>query len=132
MDPFVGHGGRAAEIMEGVSTFCNNNNDDDGQEKNDSNDDDDDRPPPMTVGAVTALDLYAQTLLTKRLYLNKNNKQHSPYLDYISSGSSALDQLLVPDTTYSSFEEGCNLSSYPFHIPTLDCYNNNNNNNNLS
>ncbi|KAK1739158.1 DNA repair protein RAD51D [Skeletonema marinoi] len=130
MDPFVGHGGRAAEIMEGVSTFCRNNattnnNNNDGQEKNDN--DDDDRPPPMTAGAVTALDLYAQTLLTKRLYLNTNNKQHSPSLEYISTGSSALDQLLLPDTTYSSFEEGCNLSSSPFHIPTLDCYNNNNN-----
>ncbi|KAL7494047.1 hypothetical protein ACHAWT_002813 [Skeletonema menzelii] len=108
LDPFVGHGGRAAEIIDGVTTFVDTTT---GQENNVP---ELIRPPPITVGAVTALDLYAKTFLTKRLY-DYSKKEDA---EYISTGSLQLDQLLVPDTDYCSFEEGCNLSSsFPFHIP---------------
>ena len=162
-DPIVGHGGRALEIINGVTKFCVGNNDDDGHNDNDHNDghqydneNDHDhlrRPSAITVGAVTALDLYAQSLLMKRLYssysssssaVNSSSSKHHHHnnnptqqqqpthhpLEYISTGSMALDTLLLPNNN------GCywwdNNLSFPFQIPNFDCSSNNNNNNNAT
>lgn len=135
LDPFVGHAGRAAEIREGinqVSAYCTI-----GQQKELLNDSQEEiieeegkqqRPAPIILGAVTALDLYAQTLLTKRIYASYSSKTNNDEqllghsLEYISTGSRGLDVLLLPEIAYTSFEEGCDLSSpcSNFHVPNFD------------
>jgi hypothetical protein len=126
LDPYIGHGGRAVEIREGVTKFCcccvASSSSSPPVDDDESNDDH--RPQAITVGAVTALDLYAQTLLMKRNY-SSNNKNTPNHLEYISTGSVALDQLLLPSNEYHTFDEGYwNNLSAPFHIPNFDCYNN--------
>ena len=149
LDPYIGHGGYASEVISTVSKFCRGVSNDDNEhyqqeeqeeeENNSSYSNSNEgnlRPQAMVVGAITSLDLYAHSLLMKRIYSSNS----SEYNNNIGTGSISLDQLLLPDTTYSSFEDGSNLSSLlPFHIPTNDnnkfedhCYRNGNNANNNS
>lgn len=127
-DPFVGHADHAAEVVAGVTRWCvdvdgladlyardsRSSEKDAPDERNQNNTSFHNtlRSPPLIIGAITALDLCAQTLFTQNI-----NVQHN--LEYIGTGSIALDQLLTPNHAYSSFEHGLALP-FPFNIPRRD------------
>ena len=143
LDPYIGHGGYVSEIISTVNKFCcrgvSNDDNEYQQQQQHSSNEGSLRPQAMVVGAITALDLYAHSLLMKRIYTSSNSSSSYNNNNNIGTGSISLDQLLLPDTTYSSFEDGSNLSSlFPFQFPTNDtkfdddCYRNDNNANDNS
>ena len=119
-DPYVGHGGYADEIVAGVTKYCivyddesvsnEQHNDVEGVVRRKIT-----HPKALIAGAVTALDLCARQLLLKNMCSQQTNG-NGQYLDCIRTGSTSIDQLLAPDITYSTFDNGWSMP-YPYKIP---------------
>jgi len=76
----------------------------------------------LLAGAVTALDLCARELLLKNISksstaANTTLSSISCSKDCIRTGSKSIDQLLAPDSSYTSFHGGWTIS-YPYKIPS--------------
>ena len=120
---YIGHGKQCEEIINCVSRYCiaNDNNDDINDQHRLNNR----RPTALLAGAVTALDLCARELLLKSISsssqyngtANTTSLSNGHYKDRISTGSKSIDQLLSPDSSYTSFDEGWTIS-YPYKIPS--------------
>lgn len=110
-DPFIGHGGRANEIIDCVTKFriLDDGNDNDANDGHVGQSSCRRRQEAITVGAVTALDLYAHTLLMKKRFSSNDGSN----LEYIGTGSMALDQLLLDDDCNNNNS----LLSFPYSIP---------------
>ena len=118
---YIGHGKQCEEIINCVSRYCIANNDDINDQISNKH-----RPTALLAGAVTALDLCARELLLKSISSSSsryngtvaaNNIGLSRGQDCISTGSKSIDQLLAPDSSYTSFHEGWTIS-YPYKIPS--------------
>ena len=72
-------------------------------------------PKALIAGAVTALDLCARQLLLKNM-CSQQTVNADGHLDCIRTGSTSIDQLLAPDSTYSTFDNGWSMP-YPYKIP---------------
>jgi len=113
---YIGHGKQCEEIINCVSGYCIVN--DDQQQTNKH------RPTALLAGTVTALDLCARELLLKNLATSSTSGNGiGRSNDYISTGSKSIDQLLAPDSSYTSFDEGWTIS-YPYKIPSNNNYEN--------
>jgi len=114
---YIGHEKQCEEIISCVSRYCIANSDDQQHRLNDN-------PTALLAGAVTALDLCARELLLKSISSSStsgngtaNTMTLSRGQDFISTGSKSIDQLLSPDSSYTSFDEGWTIS-YPYKIPS--------------
>jgi hypothetical protein len=140
-NPYSGHARHASEVAEAVTKYCCCINDNGGDDGNDEEDDATNttnnklrgrkggsqqqqhhgitRPKPLLAGAITALDMCAHARYIKNMHVNRgdsvsNQQQHcSTYLSCIRTGSNAIDTLLAPDHSYSSFDDGWSMP-YPF------------------
>jgi len=140
LNPYSGHARHAADVAAGVTKLC-------CIDENDVDNDDDTgatierqerrrilgskrvftRPKPLLSGAITALDMCARARYIKTMTsgCNKYNivdkdvsiQQRSKYLACIRTGSDAIDKLLAPDHSYSSFDDGWNMP-HPFATNT--------------
>jgi len=118
---YIGHGKQCEEIINCVSRYCIANNDDINDQRLNS------CPTALLAGAVTALDLCARELLLKNISKSRTLHSHSHTAannmglsrgqDCISTGSKSIDQLLAPDSSYTSFHDGWTIS-YPYKIPS--------------
>jgi len=116
---YIGHGKQCEEIIDCVSTYCIAIDDGDDQQNITKYR----RPTALLAGAVTALDLCARELLLKSIPNNSTfgngtaNSSRGHSKDCIRTGSKSIDQLLAPDSSYTSFDEGWTIS-YPYKIPS--------------
>ena len=120
---YIGHGKLSEEIINCVSRYCIANHNDDVQQQQTNKR----RPTALLAGAVTALDLCARELLLKSIpkssTLHGNGTANNISLrrghrnDCIRTGSKSIDQLLSPDSSYTSFDQGWTIS-YPYKIPS--------------
>jgi len=119
---YIGHGKQCEEIINCVSRYCIANDDNDQQRRLNNR-----RPTALLAGAVTALDLCARELLLKSISKSRtfgngtandmSGLRRGHCKDCISTGSKSIDQLLAPDSSYTSFDEGWTIS-YPYKIPS--------------
>ncbi|KAL7433354.1 hypothetical protein ACHAXH_005529 [Discostella pseudostelligera] len=136
-NPYSGHARHAADVAAGVTQLCCiDENDDDNDDQNPtierqgkrilgSHQHEFNRPKPLLSGAITALDMCARARYIKTITsgCNKNNivdndfsnQQRSKHLDCIQTGSDAIDKLLAPGHSYSSFDDGWSMP-HPFAI----------------
>jgi len=119
---YIGHGKQCEEIIHCVSRYCIANHNDDNQQQLKLSKQH--RPTALLAGAVTALDLCARELLLKNISKSSTLHGHSNTAsmsrggqDCISTGSKSIDQLLAPDSSYTSFDQGWTIS-YPYKIPS--------------
>ncbi len=130
-NPYSGHARHAADVALAVTEFCCINNDD-----NDKTIDkiqvrgiisQQQRPNPLIPGAITALDMcaharYIKTISSQRtnndVHSHVSNQQHSNYFSCIRTGSDAIDALLSPNHSYSSFDDGWSMP-HPFDLPCI-------------
>jgi len=120
---YIGHGKQSEEIIDCVSGYCISNHNDDINDQQQTNKHR--RPTALLAGAITALDLCARELLLKSIpnstsgngIANSTLSSISCSKDCIRTGSKSIDQLLAPDSPYTSFDEGWTIS-YPYKIPS--------------
>lgn len=72
------------------------------------------RPPPVILGAVTGLDMCAQSFFVHNLSGYKQSDTR-----FIGTGSEALDDLLQPDQSCCTCRDGWSLP-YPYKIPIIN------------
>lgn len=117
---YSGHARNAADVAAEVTEFCCINNDAATNEQQETKEHVFTRSKPFISGAITALDMCAHARYIKTVSSRCNNKrdsvsnqQHSNYLTCIRTGSDAIDTLLAPDHSYSSFDGGWSMP-HPF------------------
>ena len=141
-NPYSGHARHAAEVAAAVTKYCCCINDNDGdvndedkyatntanelrgrkvasQQKHHHHHHVISRPNPLVAGAITALDMCAHARYIKSMHVDRGDsvsnqqQQHSTYPNCIRTGSNAIDTLLAPDHSFSSFDDGWSMP-YPF------------------
>ena len=118
-NPYSGHERHATDVATAVTKFCCIHTDD-----NDNTIDNlqargrisqQQRSKPLIPGAITALDMCAHARYIKTISSRRSNQQHFNF-SCIRTGSDAIDMLLAPDHSYSSFDDGWSMP-HPFDLP---------------